>query len=323
MKKKIKKERPVCNLCGKNKTTKIWDKVRTWEYEEDFQIVQCIYCGLIFLSPRPVRGHISWYYPAETYWGDDVTSITKDSQFESKRRDNYGYLYETIGRVKKGSILDIGAGTGMFLSYFKDLGWEVSGVEFSGDACSYAKRVFNIPLKVGDFLDFKFPKEKYDIVTLNNSLEHLYDPKRTLEEIKKIMKKDGVLLITVPNIKSLGARIFGPKWYALSPPRHLYHFSPTTINSMMSGAGFDVVRIKYSYWMHNYFTIFESFRFIFSPRFKDGKSGEIGFGGTKSSNLSVKKEVGKIIFKLASFLIAKLGQIFGKGEVMVIYAKKR
>ena len=84
---------------------------------------------------------------------------------------SHGYIYKLIlDGIKKGKVLDVGAGTGVFLSGFKRRGWEVQGVEMSPRAISFAKRVFKINLRKGDLLDIKLPENEFDLITLNHVL---------------------------------------------------------------------------------------------------------------------------------------------------------
>ncbi len=283
-----------------------------WEHEGVFTIVKCNECGLVYLNPRPKKSELGKYYPIASYWGTDVD-----------RAQSYGFLYRLILAQKKtGRILDIGAGTGMFLSYFAEQGWRTDGVEYSKGAVQYAQKKFNLKLKKGDFLDFHFPRHTYDVITLNNVLEHLYEPVETLTEVYKTLKKDGILVITVPNSKSLGFTLFGKNWYALQPPRHVTHFSDTTLTQMLESAGFRVKTISHWYWIHNFASIFESFRLSMSPRFAKKSTGGLVVAQPKTT-FSLTKEVGKRVFTLLSALLAVVGSLLGRGESICICAIKR
>lgn len=312
----------VCNNCRNVAYKILFDNVTSWEHPGMFRIVACKQCGLVYLNPRPSREEIGKYYPNESYWGHSTLREDESTEWKRGRDKDYNLLYEEIlGRKKKGAILDIGAGTGLFLTRFKELGWDVDGVELAANASALAQKTYDIKLKVGDFLDFNFPKNTFDVVTLNNALEHLYDPKKTLEGILRILKTDGIVIITVPNIESFGAKLFGKNWYALQPPRHLFHFSPTTLADMLKRSGFEVTKIDHSYFVHNYYTLFESFRLLFSPRFRQKSTGGLAVKEYKK-RFSIALEIGKIIGRIFALSLSYIGSTLRHGEIITAYAKK-
>ncbi len=326
---KAKKERSwetvSCRNCDSNKTTVLFDQVTSWEHEGIFTIVSCVRCDLSFVNPRPVPSHIGKYYPPESYWGESMLVENTKEDWMKERKESYGFLYNIIfSQKKKGKIFDIGAGKGLFLSRFKERGWETDGVELSKDASKFAKKAYGITIRTGDFLQLAIPKNTLSVVTLNNVLEHLYEPKETLAKIHTCLEKDGFVLITVPNIESIGAKLFQKNWYPLQPPRHLYHFSIDTLTDMLSRSGFEVKGIYHGYRIHNYFSLFESFRLQLSPRFKKRTSGgKPRTTATYPSQKTVKKQLGKVIARLASLIISSVEPFIGRGEVITIYATKK
>jgi SAM-dependent methyltransferase len=81
---------------------------------------------------------------------------------------------------------------------------------------------------------------------MNHVIEHLPNPKETLQEIKRILRKDGLLLITTPNFDSINAKIFKENWFPLEIPRHLYLFTPVTLKKLLNSVGgFRLNKIKY------------------------------------------------------------------------------
>lgn len=308
-------EDATCDICASKRFRVFLHNLTTWEHEGVFGLVKCTFCGLVYLYPRPTKNKIGKYYPKESYWGDNKLKV-RETQFR--------FLYEIILREKKrGTILDIGAGTGVFLTKFQEIGWEVYGVELAQEAVSAAKKEYGLTFKSGDFLDFQFSKNYFDVVTLNNVLEHLYKPRKTLVGIHSILKDDGILLITVPNIESLGFKLFGGNWYPLQPPRHLYHFSPKTLADILDRLGFAVVSVNHDYHVHNEYSLFESFRFLFSPRFKKRRGGGLVHRAAEKQKFSAVTQAGKIAGRIFAFTIARIGSLLGHGDVITVYAKKK
>lgn len=314
-------ESPACNLCNSFDMKTIYKNMTYWEYKGKFKIVKCMNCDLVFTCPRPKLSEMEKYYETEMYFGLDMgneNKVDKDS-----REIHYGPIYDLIFKMKKkGKILDIGAGTGMLLSKFKDSGWEVDGVELTKSAVSFAKKEYGIKLRQGDFLKKKI-NAKYDVVVLNGALEHLHKPLETLIKANNILKKGGLLVVSIPNSAGIGRRIFGKNWFAWQPPRHLYHFSPKTIKKIFIKSGFRNPDISFSFSSQNYYILFQSARYMLSPKFKKTKEG--GLKDQKKAfkkEISVKKEIGKIFFSLFSFLVLQVEPTFNLGEVMIVYAKK-
>ncbi|MBA3414964.1 MAG: class I SAM-dependent methyltransferase, partial [Chloroflexia bacterium] len=142
---------------------------------------------------------------------------------------------------KPGRVLDIGCGNGDFLRFLKRRGWEVAGTDFSAEAAALA-RAKGIPVHRGDLASAAFPDRAFDVVTLWHVVEHLPHPHRELDEVERILRDDGLLVIEVPNSDCPTRRLCGTAWRQLDVPRHLQHFTPETLAAMLARSGFAVVR---------------------------------------------------------------------------------
>lgn len=321
-------ESPNCAVCETDKyLTALWQGVTTWEHPGKFNFVKCGKCGLVLQSPRATFNEILSYYPSESYWGRDVRKLKKTDDWKEERERAYRHLYKGIfSRKKNGKILDIGSGMGLFLSKFKDKGWEVIGTDISRDIGNYSKKIFNIDVLIGDFVKISLPYQHFDLITMNGVFEHIYSPKETLIKVNKLLKKDGLLVIVVPNIESLGYLIHKNNWYHLQPGRHIYQFSPETLRRILVDCGFKIEEINHSFWAHNYYSLFENIRFRFSRRFEKAEKGGLTKRNlrdfNKPSKLSISKEVGKFTAKILATLGCIIEPLIKRGEVITVYAKK-
>jgi len=118
-------------------------------------------------------------------------------------------------------------------------------VEWGGEAAKRAQS-HGIKVKSGDFLSLSFPDQFFDVVRIWSVLEHVFNPLAMLEKIQGILKPGGYLILQVPNIESLALRIFQERWSGLDLPRHLSHFSPTTLKQALHQTGFQILRLQYS-----------------------------------------------------------------------------
>lgn len=234
-----------CNICG-NKDTYFFRKALCLSPKrESFSLVRCKNCGLIYLNPRPSKEELAGFY---VFWPDVALDKQPPRPISEAlwraQRIKIKFLKGYITN-KTGKILDVGTGSGEFLKLMQDRGWEVFGVEYGKASSSFARQYPGLNIFNGDLLETRFLADYFDIITLWDSLEHLYQPKETLQEIKRILKPDGLLAFSVPNIDNLAALIFRDHWYT-NVPRHLYQFSPKTIRLLLKEANFRILKIIYS-----------------------------------------------------------------------------
>lgn len=253
-----------CNICGSYNSTFLFNNHdRLHGVLGTFKINQCENCNLVFVCPQPEnmeKFYKNKYEPynfsknnffqkldarlMEAYFGE-AESVIKKVQSQI-----YKLLYSPIPRECKGQrILDIGCSNGIFLYNLKKFGkFDVYGVEMSEYAVKQAKEKLGlINVVSGKIENTAFRDSFFDIITLNHVIEHLPDPKKTLVEIKRILKRDGLLVITTPNANSLNFKIFKQFWFALETPRHLNIFSEKTFRKIIGSVGdLKIERISYN-----------------------------------------------------------------------------
>lgn len=212
--------------------------------QEDFQIMKCESCGFLLTSPRPADSEIGKYYESEDYISH---SNTKKSLFSRAYqlvrnkavRDKRKWVEQY---AKKGSILDMGCGTGHFLNECAQNGWTISGVEVSEVARANAKTEHGIePFSSLEEID---AGTKVDAITLWHVLEHLPDPESYLEKFNDLLNDNGVLLIAVPNHESFDAKHYGVHWAAWDVPIHFWHFSKSSMTRLVEQSGFKLAEVK-------------------------------------------------------------------------------
>ncbi len=238
-------ERVNCNLCGNNNR---WGKLfsardRSLHTKGLWDILQCKGCGLVSLNPRLTKEELKKHYK-QNYTDPRTNWISKLLYVLG------GFQKRFIKRIplkKNGHLLDIGCGIDPFLSIQKSRGYYVYGVDLDEKVIDFLKSV-GIEGKHGELIDANLEKDYFDIITFWHSLEHVLDPLQTLEESKIILKKNGWLIINLPNFDSLERHIFQEEWSYLAPPRHLYHFTPVTLSRMLKKVGFKVIKIKYPFF---------------------------------------------------------------------------
>ena len=200
---------------------------------ETFDLVYSPDYNYLITSPRPKTEDLPKYYQSQDY-------ISHTDQ-------KHGFLSSLYQLVKKwslqrktkliytqnngfGSILDVGAGTGDFLKEAKKKGWEVFGMEPNKNA-SYLASQKGIELKqtINEFKGVQF-----DVITLWHVLEHIPNLEETILDLASLLKRNGTLIIAVPNFKSYDAQYYGKYWAAYDVPRHLWHFSKDAMDKLFS-----------------------------------------------------------------------------------------
>lgn len=208
--------------------------------QENFNIVSCKSCGFKFTNPRPENSVIGDYYKAEEYVShSNTTKGVVNKLYHSVRNYTLKQKLKLISSyVSRGTMLDYGSGTGMFLNVCKNDGWETYGMEPDDNARKMSIEkgldVFSDKDKVSD----RIADKKFNAITLWHVLEHVTDMEATLSFFKSKLNNDGVLIIAVPNHVSYDAQYYKEFWAAYDVPRHLHHFDINSMTSLVEKAGF-------------------------------------------------------------------------------------
>lgn len=222
--------------------------------DNEHNICECGACGYVFDNPRPRAAEIAGYYSRSDKYAVWL-SHEKGRDLLWKRR------LGIIRRYKKsGSLLDIGAGIGQFLNYAKK-SFTVYGTEVSQSAISIAREKYGIEVKMGEIEQAGFEDTQFDIITLFHVLEHVPYPQSTLAKVKSLLKKDGMVVIAVPNdlfsirtfiiklmrlLKRGKFKYFGKlgiRKLSLDgalPEIHLSHFRPGVLKTFLERNGFEI-----------------------------------------------------------------------------------
>ena len=196
--------------------------------KETFDLYYDETLDMLITHPQPSLENLGKYYESEDYISH---TDNKRSLFEkiyhfikSIALKNKLNLINSL-QPNKGIILDIGAGTGEFLSVAKNDGWQIIGVEPSDKAKAIAKS------KGVSFVEktSELENHSFDVISMWHVLEHVPDLDKQIKELKRLLKPKGTLIIAVPNFKSFDANHYGKFWAAYDVPIHFWHFSKTAI----------------------------------------------------------------------------------------------
>jgi 2-polyprenyl-3-methyl-5-hydroxy-6-metoxy-1,4-benzoquinol methylase len=135
-----------------------------------------------------------------------------------------------------------------------DQGWQVTGVDTAPSAVEHVRSEYGLTAFVGSLPHDDLAPGSFDVVTMWHSLEHVHQPLAILREAHRLLVPGGKLVVATPNIDSLPYRVFGRSWYGLDLPRHLTHFTPSTLAAMVHAAGFrpePVRQVRHSDWLRS------------------------------------------------------------------------
>ncbi|MEQ8243588.1 class I SAM-dependent methyltransferase [Fulvivirga sp.] len=254
-----------CPSCG-HQSSQLYIKCKDFTVsKEEFQIVKCEKCTLLFTNPRPTSQDLVKYYKSEEYIShtNSATNLI-------------GIIYKTVrsialkSKVKlinkvstKGSLLDYGCGTGHFLGQAKSDGWEITGIEPSDSARANVHP--NISKNILDNIN-KLPDDAhFNVISLWHVLEHIADLRETLTQLTQKLTVGGKLIVAVPNPDSYDAQQYQEFWAAYDVPRHLYHFTQKSLAQLLESMN---LKIDFTQPMK-----FDSFYVsLLSEKYKHGKA---------------------------------------------------
>ena len=210
---------PVCH----NRLTPYVREVTDTVTGRQFDVLKCDACGVGVTSPFPERLHTHY----AGYYGSRHGITAK---LCLKRR--MALVTKMMGQGQGRRLLDVGCGEGSFLQAAHDLGWQVTGTEINPDPARC------IGLNVFESLEECAARGPFSCITLWHSLEHMTDPRGVIAKIRQLVADDGIILIAVPDFEGLQSKTFRQSWLHLDVPRHLYHFTATSIDRMLNQSEF-------------------------------------------------------------------------------------
>lgn len=264
---------PICGEHGDKLYSDLQDRqirghLGKWGFDK------CPRCGHVWLTPRFTPEYISLAYDgySDLRWSGDGPFSSSRWKLALKKAyfaAAYGYTAGTslwqrltgyvfylcppikskldrqvmfLTNHKDGKLLDIGSGSGWFLENMQWLGWEVQGIDI--DAVSAEKaRKRRVDVRVGIVEEARYPDNTFDAITMTHVVEHLYEPRITLQECFRILRPGGRIVIITPNVESAEHRRFERCWQPLEPPRHLNLFTLKSIALAVEQTNFEIDKL--------------------------------------------------------------------------------
>ncbi|MDD5530426.1 MAG: class I SAM-dependent methyltransferase [bacterium] len=207
-----------------------------------FHIFQCRQCSLLFVGEKLSQEELKMWYEQKADVDCDYTYA--DQENIENLKFYYLKLADWISKkMPTGKILDIGCSGGYFLDYMK--GWDCHGIEISSLYAEKAKAKHGNNIHTGTVEDYEYKKEYFDVITLQDVLDHMPDPLQALAKCNSLLKPGGIIVIKVHDISCLFAKLLGPRFYAFVPIFHLVYFNKKNLIETLSMSGFKTEEYKY------------------------------------------------------------------------------
>ena len=237
-----------CPFC-ESENTRSYLKLKDYFLsQEDFEILECDNCKLLFTTPRPDASVIGNYYKSEDYLShNEHKKGLVPWIYNQVKKVNISNKYKIACKgFTKAKLLDFGCGVGDFLHYAQQNGCEITGCDMSEDARKYASEKLGKTIVSPEEI-FDLPHSTFDIITMWHVLEHIDDLRFQTEQLHRLLKDNGRLVIAVPNYKSYDAQHYKDKWAAYDVPRHLNHFHKESLENIFAG-NFELVSTHPMKW---------------------------------------------------------------------------
>jgi len=221
-----------CSICEKNNNVL---RHKITNINDTFKLYLCKNCNHLFVHPIPKKDILENYYK-------NLFSLPPNQEIKVKNKIKY--IMNSIDfDLNKKRILEIGYGGGFLINEFIKNNYYIEGI----DICNKNKKLEQLGIKLyeGEITNKNFkPIKKYDIIIMLDVVEHIADLNSYFRKINLILKKNGYLIITTPNLNSLNYSLLGKFWNWLSPPGHLNYFSKKSINILFKNNNFDLTTFK-------------------------------------------------------------------------------
>jgi 2-polyprenyl-3-methyl-5-hydroxy-6-metoxy-1,4-benzoquinol methylase len=233
---------PVCGGCAQPKATAFDDR---YGYPGRFQVFECEACGHLALDAglpaAEVERLYTTFYPRSTFDADAWQPAAPASRWTAWWQGLHASAFRWVPANVR--VLDIGCGFGEALGYHRARGCDAHGVEADANILRVAQR-HGLQVRVGLFEPAAYAPSSFDVVTLDQVIEHVADPLSVLRGVEQVLKPGGMAVLSTPNARGWGARLFGRRWIHWHAPYHQQFFTTESMQSAARAAGLQVESMR-------------------------------------------------------------------------------
>ncbi len=232
----------TCNLCGADDARLLFRKGET-----DF--LQCRGCGLEWVHPLPDMDKMWDLYSSPRYYNTENISQYGYSDYVRNKHLYVNLFNRRLDEIlwfvdgRRGRLLDVGCATGVLLDLARLRGWQVAGVDVSEYATHIARDYYCLDVVTGELAEAAYPDHEFDVVVMDDVIEHVADPSALVRESYRVLKPGGLLTLNTPNRAGLWHLLMGRRWFHYRQMEHTFFFSPPVITELLERHGFEVLEI--------------------------------------------------------------------------------
>jgi SAM-dependent methyltransferase len=206
-----------------------------------FNVLDCLICGHRFAEISADENHVSSIYSDEYFNGGGAGYSNYLIEGEMLRKRGQMYAEKLEKFTEAGKILDVGAAAGFILQGFTDKNWQGIGIEPNNSMVTFGRENLNLDLRQGSLENFQ-TNEKFEAISMIQVVAHFYNPKKSFENARNLLKDNGFLLIESWNRESFSAKLLGKHWHEYSPPSVLQWFSLNGLSNFLKNEfGFEKI----------------------------------------------------------------------------------
>lgn len=228
-----------CSICKKQTASVYKAKVKSVYSAKAYDVMHCSNCDHYFTNPTYSQKTLDDIYNNK-YSYDAHSLIEGEKRMRAKKYASYIANLEGVS-----TALEVGCMHGLLLTEMEAQGLKVSGVELDPEAVEYCRDhgLDVVQSSIEDHLDKA--GSKHDVIIMSHVIEHITEPQKQLEALRKRMSKKGRLVLITPNSKSLTRGLFGRYWGYWQVPVHINHFNVSSMTQMLESAGFKITDHKF------------------------------------------------------------------------------
>jgi SAM-dependent methyltransferase len=224
-----------CIVCGATQVVSLYRS-----------ILRCGACGYVYADVRLTDEELHALYNTQFFTGAEFSDYAGDERFFRKNfRRRLKKLKRFLDPERHGRLLEIGSAYGFFLDEVRDEFTSVQGIDITDAGVHRAREQFQLDVVQADFLEHDYGEQKFDVVCMWDTIEHLRAPHLYLEKIARHTEPGALLAVTTADVDSLNARLRGERWRMIHPPTHLHYFSARTLARLFDRYGFEVIYNHY------------------------------------------------------------------------------
>lgn len=247
------KEEVNCYLCGADAAAYLYHDYQGNRY------VRCRQCGLVYQNPRTETEYEETFWEATVDPDGTVRHLLEER--EDKIKNRYRGDIDYIHRLPPGRILDVGCGPGFFLSAI-DPAWEKHGMDISEFTINYVREHYpDVRAYAGELSKASYADDYFDVIYCFAVMEHVDNPHEITQQMYRITRPGGIVIVSTPNIASFCARRFKGNYRLLSAP-HIALWSPRTLSRLLAEHGLRPFKIRYPFFGTRYFNLKNIWRLL-------------------------------------------------------------